>query len=389
MRATETPAAPVHHYVWLDALRAFPIIFVVLGHAFPVLLTGGADDSLASRVAGHVARTGGAAAVVLIVLSGYIVGGIVIRAGRSTDAWRFDLYALHRLTRLWNVLLPALVLGYIVDRGGIAIFGTAGIYGGKTSAAVFYPAERFLTGTMFMSNALFGGSIKSPAFGTNGALWTVNYEFWFYFMGAALLFAVFHWRHNSLARTATLLAIAVALAAWVGGDVLRYFTFWLAGAAASLAPLGRLRVPNDAARRTVLVLGAALTVAAVMIGDRNGTAGYTTHLGTALLAAFAMPLLVANEGHARRPGRGARIVVWLASISFSLYATHLPLMVFVRALLEHQDVSFRYSPVAVVVTGVVAVAAAIAFAAAFAQVTERRLPQMRAMVRRTLGALAQ
>ena len=145
MRATETPAAPVHHYVWLDALRAFPIIFVVLGHAFPVLLTGGADDSLASRVAGHVARTGGAAAVVLIVLSGYIVGGIVIRAGRSTDAWRFDLYALHRLTRLWNVLLPALVLGYIVDRGGIAIFGTAGIYGGKTSAAVFYPAERFLT----------------------------------------------------------------------------------------------------------------------------------------------------------------------------------------------------------------------------------------------------
>ena len=54
------------------------------------------------------------AVVVFFVLSGYLVGGSVLTAYQS-GRWSWAAYALRRLTRLWVVLLPALIITLAVD----------------------------------------------------------------------------------------------------------------------------------------------------------------------------------------------------------------------------------------------------------------------------------
>jgi len=52
--------------------------------------------------------------IVFFVLSGYLVGGSVLRS-MSLDRWSWRDYLLRRGTRLYAVLVPALALGGLLD----------------------------------------------------------------------------------------------------------------------------------------------------------------------------------------------------------------------------------------------------------------------------------
>lgn len=382
------PEGPVAgHSVALDALRAYPALIVLIAHLYAGVFNSDATpDGLVINAAYWTARSVNAAVVVLIVLSGYIVGGAVIRAARAKDDWRFDIYALNRLTRLWNVLIPALVLTYLVDCAGIALFGDAHAYGGDLAGIVFYRVSDYLTGLAFLGNAFFVGTIHTPSFGTNGALWTVQYEFWFYFLGAALLFTL--GRLRRLPPKSVLLggAAFVVLLACARGTVARYFTFWLLGALASMVPLARLKTQTGAVRAALLAIGTALVLVGLGLGARWGYRDYDVRLFTAVCTSLAMPLLVGCEGNAG-PGRFSRMTVWLASISFSLYAIHVPLVVFYAGWLGEHGGSWSLSntsAIAMVIPAVILVG----IARVFAQFTEYRLGGLRRAARAAAGRLA-
>ena len=80
----------------IDGLRGIAVLSVLGYHAFPATLPGG--------------YTG---VDVFFVLSGFLVGGAVMRAGPAFD-WR--TYAIARLSRLWVVLVPALLLTAALDQ---------------------------------------------------------------------------------------------------------------------------------------------------------------------------------------------------------------------------------------------------------------------------------
>ena len=73
------------------------------------------------------------AVMAFFVLSGFLVGGSVLR-GRMDGEFNWGLYAVNRLTRLWIVLIPALLLGAIWDHLGLHLFGTSGVYGDDCQA---------------------------------------------------------------------------------------------------------------------------------------------------------------------------------------------------------------------------------------------------------------
>jgi peptidoglycan/LPS O-acetylase OafA/YrhL len=54
--------------------------------------------------------------IVFFVLSGYLVGGSVLRSV-AVNHWSWRVYLLNRLTRLYAVLIPALVFGGLLDLG--------------------------------------------------------------------------------------------------------------------------------------------------------------------------------------------------------------------------------------------------------------------------------
>ncbi len=172
--------------------------------------------------------------MVFFVLSGFLVGGSVIR-GRMEDRWSWSLYLINRLTRLWVVLIPALILGSIWDHSGIHIFGVAGIYGGHAQANVGrVPVLPRLSASVMLGNALFLQGIYAPTFGSNGPLWSLSNEFWYYLlfplMVPAFLLRKFDWSTVLYASAGLIIVFAI------GWPICLYFLIWLLGAEINFAP---------------------------------------------------------------------------------------------------------------------------------------------------------
>src|ERR1035438_1552489 len=114
----------------LDLLRGLAALLVCAGHLraflfvhFGEVKSPGAFDRLFYLGTGLSHQ----AVVIFFVLSGYLVGGSVFSAYQA-GRWSWPNYALRRMSRLWVVLLPALVLTLALDSLGRCL-GTAGYAG--------------------------------------------------------------------------------------------------------------------------------------------------------------------------------------------------------------------------------------------------------------------
>ena len=100
----------------INLVRAVAALLVVVGHVRVLLFQDYASAPHSAPMALLYAMTslGPSAVIVFFVLSGYWVGGGALgKLRRGTFTWRG--YASSRLTRLWLVLVPALILTWLVD----------------------------------------------------------------------------------------------------------------------------------------------------------------------------------------------------------------------------------------------------------------------------------
>lgn len=168
-RSFTEQAGSADHFYWLDWLRFFASLMVVLGHA-----RGGhfVDyESLGPQyhswfVAAGFALSGlGHEAVILFfVLSGFLVGG---RSASKALSGKFDwrAYGIDRFSRIYVPLFPALILTGVLYR----------IRGGRISI------------WEFLGNLLGLQGVFVPVFGENGPLWSLAYEIWFYILWGGIL----------------------------------------------------------------------------------------------------------------------------------------------------------------------------------------------------------
>ena len=168
----------------LDLIRGLSALVVLLAHVRGfVLLDLGQLESPGLVTKGFYFATGihHQAVMVFFVLSGYFVGGTVMDAlGRGK--FSAPRYALARLSRLWVVLVPALLLTFLLDAAGRSMDASA--YAGALR-------EQFMSGPelgsgasasigSFLGNLAFLQTIELPVFGSNGPLWSLANEFWYY-----------------------------------------------------------------------------------------------------------------------------------------------------------------------------------------------------------------
>src|SRR5208282_4394039 len=112
-----------HH----DLIRGLAALGVVYCHA-RVLLIQSVSNGIRpiDRVLYLLSGYGHSAVMVFFVLSGYLVGGSVVRATTS-GRWSWGDYLLARGVRLYLVLVPALLLTALWDRIGLeAVSGCPG-----------------------------------------------------------------------------------------------------------------------------------------------------------------------------------------------------------------------------------------------------------------------
>lgn len=320
--------------VLLDAVRAIAAMLVCLYHARFLLF----DDY--SHVTTHRALWfvpyalcgfGHQAVLVFFILSGYLVGGHVLRAVQA-GRWSWRVYLLHRLVRLWVVLLPALLLGALLD--GIAFHWhlAPALYAGLVDNHLGFNTHAGFTLTAFAGNLLFVQKILTPVFGSNGALWSLAYEFWYYLIFPLGLLAVWGpYRAWSKALSAVL---CVAACAFVGKEILLLLPVWMLGVLLALLPVRPI-----AASLRWLATAVFLGLFTVLSRGNPETLARRDYL-LSVVTFFFLWMIVGAQEPARtqwyvRPSR------LTAGFSYTLYLVHTPMLMLATALLVGES---RWAP---------------------------------------------
>jgi peptidoglycan/LPS O-acetylase OafA/YrhL len=272
--------------------------------------------------------------MVFFVLSGFLVGGSVL-SRTTAEQWSWSDYALRRMTRLWIVLLPALLLTAFWDRLGITITRSpfysgamANIYNSGPSLGT----SQFGLGT-FLGNLAFVQTIAVPTFGSNGPLWSLANEFWYYVLFPLLLWSVVPVKTNLSTRAfcATLGIVACYL---LPGALLVYGLIWLLGVAAFIM---HRRFPLRRLHRTVwLAVSAILLGTSLLLGRASSSALTDLAIG----ATFALMLVPLSQISLERQ-RLAHAFRSSANMSYTLYLVHFPFIAFLASYMLSNS---RYDP---------------------------------------------
>ena len=377
--------------VALDLLRALAAILVMMGHVrglFFVDFGQVEDKSLVVQAIYFATALGHEAVMVFFVLSGYFIAGNVLRA-LARSGWSWSWYLVRRVTRLHIVLIPALVAGLLLDHLGLSLFGADGPYGAVEAyrAIVPVPVANRLDLFTLLGNAFYLQEIVASPLGSNGPLWSLSYEFWYYLAFPCLALAAIG--GGGPGRRIAWLAGAAAIFAVTGPTIALYFLIWLAGVVVLAFP-GKAGIPVW--RYRLGIACAALVLLGMLAGSVSGAYGriqadFTVAFAVALLiwALARLPSRSSGNGGLPRAPALARPARWLAGSSYTLYLVHLPIVVFLQAWLVSEG-GTRWQPDFVHLAAGAGIALAlIAYAALFGAFTEARTDRVRGWLSRRLG----
>jgi peptidoglycan/LPS O-acetylase OafA/YrhL len=347
----EIPAYSVH----LDMIRGVAALTVFLSHIpelffrpdFHKILAhaaGSASRVTAANLHLHRPSIGHEVVVVFFVLSGFFVGGSALR-GMAEGLWTWKDYLLRRLTRLWVVLIPAICITWLLDSLGMRLFsGIASIYTGPPGQyEVVTHLAANLTPTVLFGNLLFLQGILVPTFGTDMPLWSLSYEFWYYvafpFLAIALA-AKFPARHRWLSCG----ALAVLLVC-CGASISSYFLIWLMGVAVYQLPL-RLRPWQ---LRWVIPATSLLLLMTILVAVGRSWPLFASDVTIGAIFSTLLWLLL----HRRQPAPKtfySTIASGISNMSYTLYAVHLPILVFLNAYMMRSWNPWSLTPRSLCVT---------------------------------------
>jgi peptidoglycan/LPS O-acetylase OafA/YrhL len=328
--------------LYLDLLRWLASWLVVLCHLGLMSLL---EPNLSAL--SMFSRWGHEAVVLFFVLSGFI-----IQHAASTSDRTLQEFLTSRLTRIYSVVIPAIILTIVFDQIGQRV--DPEMYAKMAiDEAQSGPISRTIVSLTF-----FNQSWKYVRMFSNLPYWSICYEFWYY-----ILFAVYFYRTG---RTRLVLLLSTALLA--GPWILLLLPVWLLGCAVyketssqgwskiavALAFLQPLAVLPIYAQLDLLALSQqwSAEISAWLGGYRLGSS--TTFVADYVLAlSFALHLMAAKRVSryllvATKPL--APIIRALAGRSFTLYLMHLPLMYMLLALTSAYAGSFVRAGLVVVAT---------------------------------------
>jgi peptidoglycan/LPS O-acetylase OafA/YrhL len=313
-------AASVH----LDALRGIAAVGVCLNHLRDLLLNDYSRLAHPNRLLELFYLATGLGhqwVIIFFVLSGYLVGGSVLRSF-ALDRWSWRSYLLSRMSRLYTVLIPALLLGGVLDLAGVHFFGTAGVYGGNVGShdLSFAVPTRLHLGIL-LGNYFYLQGIRVPTFGSNGALWSLANEFWYYLAFPLLVLAV-AWRTKMVRRILSI-AFLVVLVLFVGRSIALLGLIWLMGVGIHYLP--PLRIEHPFARRAIVVLALA-AFAGTLVWTKSAHVASGDWLLGVVVTGLIYVVLCCSRTPAPRAYRWTAHA--LSRSSYTLYLVHIPFVVF-------------------------------------------------------------
>ena len=300
----------------LDQMRWIAALAVCAAHLRSITLANYAGGGWAGGAFFFVHGFGHQAVMFFFVISGFLVGGDVLRRCQAgAFSWRRHL--ARRGARLYLVLVPALLLTLACDLSGLAWFNQEGLYShGRPLLMVYFNISERLGADVLLGNLFFLQTILTPTLGSNTPLWSLANEAWYYLLAPLLILACLR-STPPVRRVACALGL-LAAGCFVGAGISSYFIVWLFGAGVHLLrrPLLRHSWP------------AWLLAGGTCIAQRFHLvpAGALFNWAADTLIGVGVALLINHWMHRSRPaGRLAKTHQVLAGFSFSLYVCHWPI----------------------------------------------------------------
>jgi peptidoglycan/LPS O-acetylase OafA/YrhL len=279
---------------------------------------------------------GSQSVVIFFVISGYLVGG------KSYEQIKFKTfspknYFISRFSRIYIVLVPALVLGGALDWFGMNYFNQNRIYSHVFgNGNLMQASDSRLNLSVFLINFASLQTIAGPVLGSNRALWSLANEWWYYILFPVIA-SVFFYDHKKYS-----VAISIIILVLLPFKISLYFLIWLMGCSASIV---KLKI-NSFILWFILIIALLLSRTVLL------------HESMFFLIALLYSLILASMNeiksdekslHTRGkngmlPPIAGFIFLFnkkLADFSFSLYAIHFPVIFFMFALF---NVSYQCQP---------------------------------------------
>ena len=354
-------------YDFIDVTRAIAAFIVVVSHAQQLIIDRPLTPGVVHRLLSILTTQGHNAVVVFFVISGFWIVRSVVRNG---ERFSYKEYLIARGTRLWIVLLPALAIGGVLDLMGSSFFPSPFYEGAQGSVALTYDVASRLSATTLLGNILFLQDIAVPSYGSNGALWTLACEFWYYvyFPLAYLAVQSRRWWWIVCAGAGLLLLPGSHLfLCWLMGGLVYYAAEHRAATRSVhwIAPVAALGV------FAAVNLGSKLLELPTVANDLLLAASFSVFLGLGIRSTFG-----AARGLSGLAALGSRS-------SYSLYAIHLPVLVFVCNFIvaDHRIAASVWSWSLVVGLPIFVAAGAVLFS----RLTEDQTPRARRWISAALN----
>jgi len=357
----------------MDLLRTLAATAVVLNHARDLLLQDYQShiSSYSLKAFYFATGLGHSAVMIFFVLSGYwITSSVYSDLVEGTWSWR--TYLIARITRLWTVLLPALIIGGLCDLAGRYWLHLPIYLGTSGSHVLNFDVATRLNYRDAIGSILFVENVITAPFGSNSALWSLANEFWYYIWFPGLL--VF-WRSKN--ATSFLFLIAALATMYLFNQLLPGFLCWLIGAI--LFHISRIARVMDLCKKSHILTCASLLFVGSIVVSRISVISQSASdfCLSVTFASWLLAMMSRDLGYLHM-----KSLVWYGRrASFSLYAIHLPILLLLVG-------SFKQVRLSASFTGVgfcVALTALMAFVAAiFARYTEAYTARLRSLVERII-----
>jgi peptidoglycan/LPS O-acetylase OafA/YrhL len=322
-------------YIWLDLVRGLAAVAVCASHLRNGLIVDYGqysalqEPNIAQKVFYFSTGLGHQAVIIFFVLSGFFVGSSIIK---NVKRFNFTKYMITRLSRLWIVLIPALILTAIVD--SILMSHSPEILSGTynpVSNSLPSLGKYSSSWSTFFGNIFFLQGMLTPVFGTNGPLWSLANEFWYYILFPLLLITVGKCGANIEIRYRFItLTLVLGICLTIPIDILEYFFIWLMGVGVFLLTQ-KLQVKSNV---YFIALAFGIFLASLIYSKLDSLnkiwidADFVVALGFSILCFF-----LSNKNKAQYSFNKLiqNLSVNLSNISYSIYLSHFPFVVLIIA----------------------------------------------------------
>ena len=376
--------------LYLHYLRFVCALIVCLGHTKEFLFLH-MDESanFLEKVTRLFLGLGQSAVLVFFYLSGYLVGGNEL-VNLVEKKLNFKNYIFNRLTRLWIVLLPALLWTFALN-AFTCRNSRRSLYCAADSALASHtkvPPLNSQSFSDFLSNVFFLQPFKGTQWGGNGPLSSLSYEFWYYLVFFCILnvLASVLNRKISVSLIPNLLILFIA-SRMLNSDWLNLGIVWLSGACASyfLKIDSVIEITSKYQKRLSFKF---ILLTSILIFPTLILLKVFPHIFSFPIAILLLTFSISitqNENAIQYRNFMRKSIVRGSEYSFSLYLTHFPLIALLTSLFvpEHR---WRMTPFGILILMLLTLGAQLT-AYAFAWLTEFNLTPVRTALRSRLPRL--